>query len=86
MPRSVNVCPKNRVRYKLVRLTEAYQLIHQANDTLERLMELTTGVASALGSSQSHRQVLVNNLKLTLEKLKTRLSSVVGEVGAAATP
>ncbi len=61
---------------EISQVTGAYQLIYKANETHERIMELSVGVASALVDAVKHKEHLIKNLKVLLRDLKAALLEI----------
>ncbi len=65
---------------EISQVTGAYQLIYKANETHERIMQLSVGVASALGNAAKHKEQLMENLKVLLRDLKTALLEIEASI------
>ena len=62
---------------ELARLVSVYELTKRANGSLDRLVEYTVGVASAMGNSKNAREAFRKDLGLTLERLRPELTEAV---------
>jgi hypothetical protein len=63
----------------LAQLAEIYYLIGLADKYQSQILDLSTGVASALGSSGQLRQQYMGFLKSTLDKLEPKLHDVLAK-------
>jgi hypothetical protein len=54
---------------------DVHRLVYQANQLITQLLDLSTGIGSALENSSKIREMYIANLKTTLTSLKAALSS-----------
>lgn len=58
------------------KLLRAYNLIYRANELIAKILDLGIGVASAMSSSATNRQVMMNTLSTTLKELDPLLGEL----------
>lgn len=69
----VQALPSNELRST----TEAYEAILDATALQSRLLELSTGTASALSGASGHRAVIISNLKAELQRAQEIIQAMM---------